>query len=50
MSFWAGFAQAYKDADDKKTKSKMIEDERAYDEKVREEDRVLKFFDLQFWI
>lgn len=41
-NFWAGFAQAYKDSDEKKTKEKLIGEERAYDEKVREEDRAFQ--------
>lgn len=47
MSFWQGFAQAFKDADDKKTQDRRITEERAYDAQVREDAR--KFERSMFW-
>lgn len=47
MSFWQGFAQAFKDADDKKTQDRRITEERAYDSAVREDSR--KFEREMFW-
>ena len=38
MSYWAGFAQAFKDSDEKKFKEKLISDERAWEtEKLAEQ-------------
>lgn len=42
MSFWKGFAQAFRDVDEKRTKEKLIKEERAYQEGVRKEDRAFQ--------
>lgn len=47
MSFWQGFAQAFKDADDKKTQDRRILEERTYDAQVRDDAR--KFERSMFW-
>lgn len=50
MSFWKGFAQAYKDVDEKKTREKLIAEEREWATQQKVEDRTYESseFDRRF--
>ena len=50
MSFWKGFAQAYKDVDEKKTREKLIAEEREWATQQKAEDRTYESseFDRRF--